>query len=97
MTNKQLADLVDQLGNLKADIANLTTKEKAIKDKLIAAGAAEIDGNIFRATISRGERCTLDMDAVRAKLSPQFIAAHTKETPTVTVRVTARVHDRKAA
>ena len=43
-------------------------------------GARLADGR----TISEVER--LDMDAVRAKLSPQFIAAHSTKTVTVTVK-----------
>jgi hypothetical protein len=35
------------------------------------------------------------MEAVREKLSPQFIRAHTKETHYTTVRVSARKSDSK--
>ena len=86
-------ELVDALGAIKADIATLTAREKILKDKLIALGESAIDGELFRATISTTERETLDMSAVRAKLSPQFMAAHTNIATVTTVRVVARIRD----
>ena len=72
--------LVDSLGTVQAAIAELEQRARAIKDKLIACGAGAYEGDLFRATVSTSERESLDMKAVRAKLSPQFIAAHTKIT-----------------
>lgn len=86
-----LAPLVDELGVLKAQIAELATRETAIKKQLIEAGFPEVDGVLYRATVNKTVRETLDMDAVRAKLSPQFISANTNVTPVTTVRVVARV------
>ncbi len=86
-----LIDTVDQLGSIKAQIAALTRQESKLKDILKASGQTEIDGLTFRATVSTSIRETLDMDAVRAKLSPQFISAHTNETEVVAVRVVAQV------
>ena len=74
-------------------IAGLTAREKEIKDLIAARGAGAYDGDTFRATVSIGERSTLDMDAVRAKLTPQFVAAHTRTADVITVRVVARVRD----
>ena len=84
------AGFVDRLGAIKAKIAALTSDEKELKELLTSYGPGEYEGKLFRATVTEAERNTLDMDAVRAKLSPQFIAAHTSATPTVTVRVVAR-------
>jgi hypothetical protein len=53
------------------------------------------EGELFRVTVTNAVRETLDMEAVREKLSPQFIRAHTKETFYTTVRVTARKSDSK--
>lgn len=86
--------IVDRLGAVKAKIADLTAIENTLKSIL---PPGEHDGALFRATVTKTERNSLDMDAVRAKLSPQFIAANTKTTPTTTVRVVARVRDAKAA
>ena len=97
MTISNISKLVDDLGILKAEIADLAAKEKTIKEQLIEAGVGAYDGDFFRASVSVSQRETLDADACRAKLSPQFIAAHTKVTDVTTIRVTARVQDRKAA
>jgi hypothetical protein len=87
---KNNASLVDQLGRLQAQIADLEAKEKALKAALVAAGVGAYEGELFRATVSASERSTLDMAAVREKLSPQFLRAHTKVTPVNTVRVSAK-------
>lgn len=88
MTNLQT--LVDDLGRLQAQIAELSAKEKAIKAALIAAGVGAYEGELFRASVSASERETLDMKAVREKLTPQFMRAHTKVTQVNTVRVSAK-------
>lgn len=79
----------DALGDLKAEIAALLQREKHLKAELIAMGAGAHDGKRYRVTVSHSERETLDMDAVRAKLSRQFILAHTNVTEVTTVRAVA--------
>ena len=81
---------VDILGHLLAEIATLELQAKVIKDALKTNGAGAYEGDEFRATVSVSERGTLDMAAVREKLSPQFISAHTKTTEVVIVKVVAR-------
>ena len=95
--NKTLSQLADDLGFLKAKIAELTSQEKALKEKLIASKCTGVNGDVFRVTISTSERESLDMKAVREKLSPQFIAAHTSVTEVTTVKVVARVRDQTEA
>lgn len=97
--SKYIASLVDELGALKAQAASLALREKAIKEILVAKGDSDFEGDNYRATISYSERETLDMAAVRAKLSPQFIVAHTKTTEVVVLKVSARSADvlKKAA
>jgi hypothetical protein len=95
MLNTQIKNLtevnvVDQLGLIKAEIAQLQEQEKALKEQLIALGDGKHSGNLYDATVSPTSRDTLDMEAVRAKLSPQFIRAHTSTTHFSTIRVTAR-------
>lgn len=86
---------VDQLGALKAHIAELTAQEKKLKDELIEklGKQATYEGDFYRVAISTYDRASLDMDAVRAKLSPQFIKAHTNHTECTNVKVSARVRD----
>ncbi len=92
-----LASTIDRLGVLKAQMAELAIEEKALKAVIIEHGPGAHEGDIFRATVSTSERETLDMAAVRAKLSPQFITAHTSVTEVTMVRVVARTGKLKAA
>lgn len=81
---------IDALGKLKAQIAELEAQEKILRGEVIALGAGRHEGQLYCVTVTLSERNTLDMEAVRKKLSPQFIAAHTRTTEVTTVKVTAR-------
>jgi hypothetical protein len=85
-----LAAAVDEIGLLKAQIAPLEAALKAAQAKLKAAGDGRYEGTLWAATVSTSERATLDMDAVREKLTVQFITAHTKVSEVTVVRVTAK-------
>ena len=85
-----LTTTVDRLGDLRAKIAALRIEEKALQNVLIEQGPGAYEGELFRATVSKNERATLDMAAVRAKLSPQFISANTTISEVTTVRVVSR-------
>lgn len=87
--------LIDALGKLKAQIADLQKQEEILKRAIIESGVTAEEGELFRVTVTNAVRETLDMEAVREKLSPQFIRAHTKETFYTTVRVSARKSDSK--
>lgn len=91
MTNEDLiSSTIDELGQLKAQIAELKKREDELKDILESAGITKAEGELFRVSITESVRETLDMEAVRAKLSPQFIRAHVIITKYTTVRVSAR-------
>jgi hypothetical protein len=90
MTKTNLTTTIDALGEIKAQIAALEIREKALKANLADLEPGAYEGELFRVSISQTDRETLDMKAVRAKLSPQFIAAHTNVTPVRTVKVSAR-------
>jgi hypothetical protein len=90
MTKTNMTSTIDELGQLKAQMAELARREKELKNLLIEVGPGAYEGELFRVTVSESARETLDMEAVREKLSPQFLRAHTRVTPVTTVRVTAR-------
>lgn len=92
-----LTATIDRLGHIKAMIADLKAEEQALRDVLIENGPGAYEGELFRATVSASERATLDMAAVRAKLTRQFILAHTNVTEVITVRLAARSNARLAA
>jgi hypothetical protein len=86
-----IEEKIDALGKLKAKIADLELYEKDLKNALIDdIGSGSVDGKTFRCSISTSKRETLDMEAVRAHLSPQFIRAHTKVSESPVVRISAR-------
>jgi hypothetical protein len=84
--------LVDQLGCIKAQIADLEKQEKSVRDALADSGLSEIEGELFRATVSRSEVAKVDWKTIAEKCEPsrQLIAAHTTSDERVTVRVVSR-------
>ena len=90
MTKSFYSELTDELGQLLAAKNDIAKREREIKDILISHGAAEVDGDLFRATIAETVRETLDAAKVRAILTPAQIARCTKRTPMATVRVSSR-------
>src|SRR2546422_656045 len=92
LTPKQfLSKQVDELGELCARMAELETDAKRIKDWLKQKyGDGAYEGELFRATVSTYDQDRLNMDAVRAKLSAQFIRANTTTTEVCKCTVVAR-------
>ena len=93
----KITTLVDQLGDINAQIAALEKQSKDLKAALIDNGVEDVEGNIYTAKIVTAFRETLDMKAVRAHLSPQFITAHTSTAAVTSVRVSVRKDLRLAA
>lgn len=95
------ADLVDQLGQIKAQISSLKDSEEEMKAKLVAYAhvhkLASIDGAAYRAAISEKTREGRDdiykaaiEKLVEEHLSIQFQTAHRTESKWTEVRVSAR-------
>jgi hypothetical protein len=87
--------IVDELGTINAQIAELQARAKTLKatvQAFVPAGEA-IDGTLFRASHSVADRETVDWKAVAAKLKPsrQLVKAHTKVTEVHTIRVVGRI------
>lgn len=97
MTDHNTASVIDELGFLKAQIAELELKEKALKAALADLAPGSYEGDLYRVSISISARETLDMAAVREHLSRQFIAAHTNVTEVRTLRVAGRSGKKLAA
>lgn len=81
---------IDKIVELEAQIAGLKAAQKSLIEDFKKAGAGKYKGNNGILTVSVAERKTLDMKAVRQKLSPQFISAHTKKQEVVSARITIR-------
>jgi hypothetical protein len=87
---------VDVLGNLLAQIAELTKQADAIKDGIkesaSAGGDKVVEGNLFKATYIESNRSVVDNKALLAELgaTADQIARHTKTTAVFSVKVTSR-------
>ena len=87
---------VDVLGNLLAQIAELTKQADAIKDNIkdtaSAGGDKVVEGNLFKATYIESNRSVVDNKALLAELgaTAEQIARHTKTTAVFSVKVTSR-------
>jgi hypothetical protein len=90
MSNLDIAALVDLIGEMKAQIAPTLAKLASMEKRLKAHGPGRYAGLSYQATIFEQTREQLDMAAVKAKLSHQFLTAHTSEKNVVVLKVTAR-------
>ena len=95
--NLSAGDLVDQLGSLKADLADLKAREDTLRAELISRKLSEAEGALFRGTISEGTRWTLDTDRVKSEMGEAWCTARSRVAAVTTVRVSARTGSRKAA
>ena len=92
----KIENTVDDLGRIKAEIADLNTRKVELEDVLIATGETEFEGRLFRATVSIYDRATVAWKKIAEKLgaSRQIIKANTGEAKEV---ITVKVVARKAA
>lgn len=82
---------VDQLGMLLAQIAELEAQAETIKNEL-KQQEGHIEGSLYKACVTLSQRATVDNKAVfkAANVPAELIAAHTKTTAVITLKVTAR-------
>ncbi len=81
---------VDELATVKAQIAALQVREKALVAALKATGMDRIVGTLHEAVISLSERETIDTKALRADLGEDCIKPYLRITDVETLRLTAR-------
>lgn len=87
---------VDNLGELLAQIANLTKQADAIKDAIkdnaSAGGDKVVEGDLFKATYIESNRSVVDYKALCAALgiTAEQVAEYTKTTAVFSVKVTSR-------
>ena len=84
--------IVDQLGKLKAQISDLQAKEKELKQQLIESGIEADEGKLFRVTVSRFEKTTINYSEIVKELKPKqsILDKFTRISEQVMVRVTAK-------
>jgi hypothetical protein len=88
--NLPIADVVDQLGSIKAQIADLETREKALREELLRRAVPNAAGTLYDAAISSTVRWTLDMKAVKAEQGADWYDAHCRQSMLTTVAVKPR-------
>jgi hypothetical protein len=87
---------VDTLGNLLAQIADLTKQADAIKDSIkdsaSLGGAKVVEGNLFKATYIESNRSVVDYKTLCADIgvTAEQLAAYTKTSAVFSVKVTSR-------
>lgn len=89
-THMALKRVVDNLGHLRAQIADLKEQEEELKAILLSSGLTELDGKLFRATISPSSKSYLDTDRLRKKYGESWMNRYTLRTAYTAIRVVAR-------
>jgi len=84
-------DVVDSLGAVRAEIKHLQDQARFLEDILKNSGESVVDGQRYHAAISHTLRSIVDWKGIAARLNPsrQLVTAHTKQSESVAVRVTA--------
>jgi hypothetical protein len=95
--NLSIGELVDQLGHVKAEAAEIKAREDALRAELITRGDAKAEGMLFRASVSQATRWTLDAERIKAEMGELWTVAHSKVSTVTTLRVAARTGSRRAA
>lgn len=88
--NHNISLMVDQLGRIKASMAELKEEEAGIKATLIMLGVEEAEGDLYRATIRQQIRRVLDTALIRKLVPKALLRRAEKEVSSTVVRVTAR-------
>ena len=88
--NISTGDLVDELGALKARIADLEARGKLLRAALVDRRTACAEGAAYSATISEAVRWTLDSKAVRAEMGDGWYDTRCRQSVVTTVAVKPR-------
>ncbi len=84
--------LADELGIIRAKMADLKDRETELRAVLIDSGIKAFEDKKFRAVVVESMRTYINWAAVAAKLKPshQLVSAHTSEKEVISIRVSAR-------
>jgi uncharacterized protein YqgV (UPF0045/DUF77 family) len=85
--------LADELGIIRAKMADLKVRETEIREVMLDAGIKAFEDRKFRAVVVESMRTLIDWKSVAAKLKPshQLVTAHTTEREVISIRVSARI------
>ena len=84
--------LADELGIIRAKMADLKDRETEIRAVMIEAGEKAFEDRKFRAVVVESMRTMIDWKSIAAKLKPshQLVSAHTRVGEVISIRVSAR-------
>ncbi len=87
-----ITELVDRLGRIKADMADLEAQEKEAVEELKARGINTYEGKLFSANVFSQSRSKTDWKEVckEARVPSKIIAKHTDTSDILVCKVTAR-------
>src|SRR5580704_9368529 len=95
--NLPVGEIVDQLGGLKAAIADLEKRQKALRDELLKRCVIEAEGAQYAAAVTQAVRWTLDTKAVRSEMGDAWFDRRCRQSLVTTVTVAARAVSPKLA
>ena len=79
--------LADQIGQLDAQIKALTEQLDALKEQAKASGLDEIEGRIFKVSIGKSIRSSLDTASIKKELGQQWYDDRCKLAEVTTIRI----------
>tara|TARA_R100000781_G_scaffold81373_1_gene50169 strand:- start:593 stop:874 length:282 start_codon:yes stop_codon:yes gene_type:complete len=78
---------INELANIRSEMDMLKKREAELTNEIKNLGPGNYDGSEHYAVVSETTRETLDMKAVRKKLSRQFIKANTNTSTSIQLRL----------
>src|SRR5215212_1556402 len=85
--NLPTGELVDQLGGVKAEIADLETRQQSLRAELLKRCITEAEGAVYAATVTQAMRWTLDAKAVHSEMGDDWWNGRCKSALVTTVTV----------
>ncbi len=89
MTSATLKRKADKIGQLKAQVSDLNEKIDQLKQELIDAKVTEVDGKLFRVTLSTEEKAIVDWKSIAATYELP-LKKFTRYTPSIRMNVVSR-------
>ncbi len=88
--NLPVGEVVDRLGSIKTQIADLEIREKALRDKLLRRGITTAAGDAYDASVTQAVRWTIDTKALKAEFGADWYDRHCRQALVTTVKVEPR-------
>src|ERR1700693_3386633 len=95
--NLPVGEIVDQLGAVKAEIADPEAREKTLRAELLKRCVIEAEGAQYAAAGTQAMRWTLDTKSVRSEMGDAWFDRRCKQALVTTVTVAARTVPAKLA